>query len=795
MRTLIYLIILNCFAVFAGEHAEPVVFSDITAITTKSSPEDASYLAETLQKIYGRKFTAGSDLTGAIAIGTPEDFPALTLKLSNPQSYAIITHPKGIYLVGNSPQACSYAVSDLLHELGYRRFFPSANWEIIPAVPPATLTLHKSESPDYESRNIMPGWGLWPEYRGQDQGHALWHRQNRTGGTDMSTGHVYGAFIRQKQDEFNRHPEYYALVKGKRDGNKLCISNPGLRELFAQYSLEILRRYPQRSSVSAEPSDGGNWCECDPCAQIGTPSDRVVLLANSTAEALSREFPNARVGFYAYNLHSPPPTLKVHPNVVANIATSFIRHGWTLEQLISGWQQQGARIGIREYYFAGPAPGVGRAANPKLIASTIKDFYRQNARYMRAESTDAWGPGGLSYYAAARLLWDTTLELRDIEDDFFSRAFPASEKEMRQFYTLLDGSSRRPLNHDLLGRMYRSLAAARPLATGGERRRIDELICYTRFNELLLALQTTPNATTYEALLNYASAIKPFFLIHSYAMFRDERALRPTGLKGTPAKNIDWKNQPLPQDLDAVLTAGIANNKLMDFEPLEFDDNLRPAIFRGTNKYEQPGMMRGHRKFLLWSNAKPIQLTLTGGFVYQNRGNLKITLIQLGGTSDTGELETIIQHDESVPSDKNEHSITLIPRHPGLHRLEINDGSAGTTVRFPENLAVSIPIETESAPSISGNFYFYVPKGTTLLGFYAQAKRGRLIHPGGGKEGYNLAGHNGFYRIAVPVGQDGTIWRVQSLSGTIKLLTVPSALSLNSHRLLIPESIIIKDKL
>ena len=52
----------------------------------------------------------------------------------------------------------------------------------------------------------------------------------------------------------------------------------------------------------------------------------------------------------SYNYHSPPPSIKVHPNVVVSVATAFIKGGLTVDEITDGWAKQGATLGVREYY-------------------------------------------------------------------------------------------------------------------------------------------------------------------------------------------------------------------------------------------------------------------------------------------------------------------------------------------------------------------------------------------------------------------------------------------------------------
>jgi hypothetical protein len=764
-------------------------------VNSESGRKSAAYLSGKLQKIYGKEFQiVTGDGKNGIAVGTAADFPELKLKLSDPQEILLKTHANGIYVIGATERAVDYAVSVLLDQIGYRYYFPVEKWEIYPEKPKTKLSLNINETPDYFTRNIWPGWGLWPDYRKATNNDEEWKKVNRLGGVDLQTGHAYNRFIRQNRKEFESHPEYYALYKGERKSSKLCISNPGLRKLICDYALKTFRQNPLLESFSVDPSDGGGWCECEPCAKLGSPSDRAVILANAVAEAVTAEFPGKVIAMYAYNMHSPPPSVRVHPQIVINVATAFINEGWSVDQLIEGWKKQGATIGIREYYYAGPQPGQGKGTDMDYLQRSIVDFHKKGARYMTAESSDSWGPGGLGFYTASKLLWNVKTDVQAVLNDFFRNAFFESQMEMRKFYELIDGKKRRPLNDDLLGRMYRTLDKARQLTSNpAELSRIDSMVYYTRICELLFKLEKEQSMQSYVDLLKFAASVRSERLVHTYAMYRDDRQLLPAKLRGQKAPEINWLDSPLPtpEETAAFIKDGVANYQLLDFEPVEFSKDLRPVTFDGKSVPINFGATRWLRGFYVWSDGKPIILEITGGLIkhYRNRGNVVVQLIQIGGLSDTGELETLIQEDKSVPPDGEPRTITLTPKYTGLHRVTINDNGDMTQVKWPDNLAVSMPVDQESAQAFSGTYYFYVPKGTETLGYYAKLGRGQIVGPDG-KVILDLQKTNGFYSLKIPAGMDGKVWVLRNVNGVVRLLTVPSSLALGSRFLLLPNEIV-----
>ena len=103
-------------------------------------------------------------------------------------------------------------------------------------------------------------------------------------------------------------------------------------------------------------------------------------------------------------------------------------------------------------------------------------------RFMNSENSDSWGANGLGYWLSPILLWDVSAAKRVDEyvEDFLEKAFGPAREPMREFYRLLnlDRSLRTP--EDVVGRMYRSLEAARELADTPAVRAVWTTWCSTR---------------------------------------------------------------------------------------------------------------------------------------------------------------------------------------------------------------------------------------------------------------------------------------------------------------------------
>jgi len=800
-----------------GKAAMPIVIGD------KSLTGTADDLASMLEHISGAKFTVTFDFKA----------PALRLLISNQGAKSALERDRytirhneadGIVIEGATALAVQHGVWDFLYRLGYRQFFPGKTWEIIPKIGKLEIAVEADETPDYASLRIWYGYGFWDH---NQEAWQDWVKKNRMeGGFSLNTGHSYGGLVRAQQAEFDAHPEYYALVKGERRvvrEAKLCIANPGVQKAAVAYALEFFEKNPDADSVSIDPSDGGNWCECDACAKIGPPNDCATFLANAVAKAVVEKLgPQKFVGMYAYSFHSPPPSLDVHPNLIISAATGFIKGGLKIEQIVSGWSEKGATIGIREYYSVNTwdrdMPGRARGSNLDYLSTTIPDFHKLGARFMSAESSDNWGCNGLGYYFASRVLWDVDEAKRrdEIVADFLEKSFGPAREPMAEFYALTEGSNKKAqlVFEDLIARMFRHLGEARKLAGDDQaiRKRIDDLILYTRHAELFNTYQNAEakiRQAAYEAMIRHAYRIRGTFMVHSYALWRDvanrDKAVSyPENAHWRlPEGENPWKSSaPFSEtEIAEILGNGIANHVPvdLDFEPKEFsDENLVRAtvLYPDLKDIGKPGIGatgRGPRSFYTVAEGPTtIKLNITGGMIahYRDRGNVKVEVWKIGGASETGERETLVAEDASVPPDGEERTISFELKEPGTYRIDLNDGHDSTRVTWPDGQPMSWKMALDDHPhTMSGRWhlYFHVPAGTKRIGLYTSAGEGsKLIRPDG-QIGLNLKSESGsFVSAEVPDGMDGKLWKLQDIAGNVCLLNVPPFFARTASELVLP---------
>jgi hypothetical protein len=808
-----------------GEARLAIVVADTAGDATRRA---AVELAAQLQRLTGAAFAiTNGDGTSGLAVGTAADFPTLgyaaVFRPDDPdgrEAYLLRSHTNGLHLVGAAELGVRHAVWDLLHRAGYRQFFPGTRWEVVPKTPTLRVAVDARERPAYRSRRIWYGFGTWPEFKDSLRDWVVRNRMD--GAFALNTGHAYDQIRRAHAAVFEQHPEWLGLVKGQRTSTKFCISNPDLRRFIAARAAERAAADPSLECISMEPSDGGGWCECEACAKLGTISDRALLLANDVAAALEAVRPGLQVGLYAYNQHSPPPTnVRAHPAVIVSVATAFLQGGHTPDTLLAGWGAQGVtQFGIREYYSVNTwdrdLPGRAKGGKLAYLARTIPAFHERGARHLTAESSANWGPNGLGYYLAARMLWDPSEanRLQDLLDDFLSRAFGPAAEPMRAFYALLDGSRPQPVSTDLVGRMYRRLDEAFQAADDPAiRARLEDLLLYTRYVELFRgygASQGRERQAAFETLIRFAYRMRGSQMVHSYALYRDlvnrdkSVTIPPEAafnVPETPTKKDSranpWKSSApfTDAELETIRRNGIAANPVVDFEPVGYSQDLVPAAPLGLAD-PATGQMghytRGRNTFHTWvaDPAQPLRLKVTGGLIahYRNRGDVTLALIP------AEEPEGRAVAEARVPPDGEERTVELATTYEGLHTLVKSDGNDATSLAWEDGTPMTVVATMESPFTFyhRSDAVFYVPRGTRVIGGFASGE-GELTDPDG-RTALRFDKKSDYFRVEVPEGRDGKLWRFTNTSGTRMLLTVPPCLARNGRELLLPREVVEQDR-
>ena len=161
---------------------------------------------------------------------------------------------------------------------------------------------------------------------------------------------------------------------------------------------------------------------------------------------------------------------------------------------------------------------------------------------------------------------------------------------------------------------------------------------------------------------------------------------------------------------------------------------------------------------------------------------------------------------EDYKPDGQTYDVRLKTPHAGLHRVEFVDGGDYTRVGWPTGVPVTVPSGIDT-PQVTNQFrgpwtlYFYVPKGTKVIGGWSSRVANWAPRPSGtlvaldGREAFDFGtAEEGWFQVPVPAGQDGKLWKFEDAVGQRLLMTVPPYLARSAGELLLPAEVVAADK-
>jgi len=424
--------------------------------------ESVNDLAMYLERMSGAKIEIATaplpagDTRVPIYVGDTavEKYGPITLKAPAQQGFRVVVKPDGIGLMGERPQSTSFAVYEVLEQLGCRWMMPSDLGEVIPELKTIALPAgDKSSAPGTEARYI---WHLDPVYL----------RRIRNGGGGVSAGHAlevydkgsgnYG-YLTKKQLEDN--PEWNAMFGGKRSINgRFCWANTGVSDAVAD-AIIASRDRGGGTHYSLSPQDGSNFCECEKCKALDTGdfdpvmdtmsiTDRFVHFCNRVATRVVAKHPDTKFGFLAYVQFTQAPTReKLHPSLAVQLAPiNYCRaHAMTdnctsrqlMRKIVEDWGKTTDKISYYQYMFnlaeySAPYPMIHQMIEEQPI------IYANKVKYWQPEgmtNLDQILPG---HYISNRMAWNPKDDPTRIVNEFFTLFYGAAAEPMRKYWMLWD---------------------------------------------------------------------------------------------------------------------------------------------------------------------------------------------------------------------------------------------------------------------------------------------------------------------------------------------------------------------
>jgi len=387
-----------------------------------------------------------------IGLALVPDAEARIRKQSNdPAAFSLTVRPGSVELAGLSPEGTLFAAYELLEQLGVRWYMPGELGTVIPKTKTVALQVGRSERvPSFPHRHLQTVSKRLP-----------WFRRQRLGGLHFPGSHGIRMLPRA---DFEKEPELFSLVDGRRARRQTCISNPEVAKRATAYSLNYFEKHPEAPWIGMGPNDGGGFCECEHCRKLDSGewdpyaaelsmTDRYVWLFNQILREVHKKYPGKKIGFYAYHSYKLPPRKhQPDPHIVPAFApiTLCRIHGMSnpicpdrsfYRTLMVEWGKIVPETFERGYYFNLACP-----AFPFSKVHAIRDETRvahdAGVKGWRVECMPAWATSTSTLYVAARLMWDVDTDVDALLAEFHEKFFGPATEPMGEYLQMIDHAFR-----------------------------------------------------------------------------------------------------------------------------------------------------------------------------------------------------------------------------------------------------------------------------------------------------------------------------------------------------------------
>ena len=379
------------------------------------------------------------------------------LAIPQGESCLLKTIDRSLVIAGGRQRGTMYGVFCFLEKLGCRWF--TADVARIPVRSDfALMPFEEIVGPAFEYREIFFTEAQGREWSARNRLNGNFHHLDESVGGKISSmpfAHSFYALIPPDQ-YFATHPEYFALVAGRRRGKnaQLCLTNADVVNLATDGVQKWLIQNPHLSIVSVSQNDGAGWCECDPCQQVvrsegGAVSGVLLRFVNQIAQRVAPSHPDKIIDTLAYQQSADPPAVvRPLPNVQIRfcpIAACQAHSSGTcvynseFEKQLAGWARIAPKLVLWQYsinfaHFLLPFP------NETALVSDIERFQRAGVSGMFVEGAVSDGGGGenaeLRAYLAGRLLWNPRIDATAETREFLRAVYGPAVAPMTRYYVL-----------------------------------------------------------------------------------------------------------------------------------------------------------------------------------------------------------------------------------------------------------------------------------------------------------------------------------------------------------------------
>jgi hypothetical protein len=358
--------------------------------------------------------------------------------------FSIVTVNQQLIITGGIHKGCIYGVVELLEkQFGCRMYAPG--FEVVPKLNVIRIPqLFIADQPVNEYRNT---YGRFAE----DENYRDWQRIDVVQDV-FADGYYVHTMNRLLPWEvyFQKHPEYFALMNGKRIIDQPCLSNPEVLKIALNKLETDVPLQPGKQVWSVSQNDNFSYCQCDACKKIiseeGSPAGPVIRFVNEIA----KRFPEKIISTLAYQYsRQAPKVTRPADNVQIMLCTIELNRSQPIDEDprsasfmkdIVDWGKIARHIYLWDYtvnfsHHTTPFPNI------HVLQPNIRMFVKNNVfSHFQQSNTDVGHEfSELKSYLISRLLWNPDVNADSVITDFMQGYYGEAAPFVGMYRDTLEG--------------------------------------------------------------------------------------------------------------------------------------------------------------------------------------------------------------------------------------------------------------------------------------------------------------------------------------------------------------------
>lgn len=346
-----------------------------------------------------------------------------------------------IYITGGKRKGILYSASTFLEEYVNVKIY-TKDFEVLPIgrriVVPSNINY--SYPPPFIFRTTY-------FEDSEDRHYADWHKLNYFFEDRINFVHSFNQYL--PDTYFKTHPEYFALVDGKRTPVQPCLSHPDVYKIMKSNLIKEMVKHPNLKVWSVSHTDDGTYCHCSLCGPKHTAGNGFIETLMPFVNRFAKDFPDKIISTLAYRQSIEPSKFtKPLSNVEIMLCYTHVNRALPIgtgpdnakmfRDITNNWKKQTDNIFVWDYVInylntLSPFP------NLQVLQPNIQYFRDNDIRYIFQQGSGNQKSefNELKCYLISKLLWNPDINIQEIQNEFIEAFYGQAAPEIKEYILAL----------------------------------------------------------------------------------------------------------------------------------------------------------------------------------------------------------------------------------------------------------------------------------------------------------------------------------------------------------------------